>query len=80
METPFSFGKIVSGKEFTDRENETAWLIQKWQAKNNCMIISPRRWGKSSLVEHAVRKMQQQYAGKLFCFIDLYNVRSEQEF
>ena len=80
METPFSFGKIVSGKEFTDRENETVWLRQQWQAKNNCMIISPRRWGKSSLVEHAVRKMEQQYAGKLFCFIDLYNVRSEQEF
>ncbi len=80
METPFIFGKIVSGKEFTDRESETVWLQQQWQAGNNCMIISPRRWGKSSLVEHAVRKKQQQHAGTLFCFIDLYNVRSEQEF
>ena len=80
METPFSFGKIVAGKEFTDREKETAWLLEQWNAKNNCMIISPRRWGKSSLVQHAVLKMQKQHARKLICFIDLYNVRSEQEF
>jgi hypothetical protein len=80
METPFSFGKIVTGKEFTDRQKQTAWLLEQWNAKNNCMIISPRRWGKSSLVQHAALKMQKQYPGKLFCFIDLYNVRSEQEF
>lgn len=80
MGTPFSFGKIVSGREFTDRENETAWLVQQWEAGNNCMIISPRRWGKSSLVAHAAGKMQQQNRRKLFCFIDLYNIRTEHEF
>lgn len=43
METPFSFGKIVSHPDFTDREKETAWREQQIMAKNNCMIISPRR-------------------------------------
>jgi AAA+ ATPase superfamily predicted ATPase len=80
METPFSFGKIVSGKEFTDREKETDWLIQQWSVKTNSMIISPRRWGKSSLVQHASDKFRKKNPQKIFCFIDLFNVRSEQEF
>ena len=29
METPFKFGKIVEGSEFTYREMETAWLEEK---------------------------------------------------
>ncbi len=80
MDTPFSFGKIVSGKEFTDREKETEWLMKQWAAKTNSMIISPRRWGKSSLVQHASDKFRKKNPGKIFCFIDLFNVRSEHEF
>lgn len=80
METPFSFGKIVDHPDFTDREKETAWLEQQVRAKNNCMIISPRRWGKSSLVQHAATKIKKKHPNKIFCFIDLYNIRSEQEF
>lgn len=80
MDTPFSFGKIVSGNEFTDREKETAWLLQQWSVKTNSMIISPRRWGKSSLIQHAAEKFGKKYPGKIFVFIDLFNVRSEQEF
>lgn len=80
METPFSFGKIVEYPDFTDREKETVWLKEQIMAKNNCMIISPRRWGKSSLVQHAAGKIKKHHSEKIFCFIDLYNIRSEQEF
>jgi hypothetical protein len=80
MDTPFSFGKIVSGQEFTDREKEDHWLQQQWAAGNNCMIISPRRWGKSSLVLHAGTRAQRKKRETVFCFIDLYNIRTEQEF
>lgn len=80
MDTPFSFGKIVSGHDFTDREKETAWLTEQWNAKNNSMLISPRRWGKSSLVQRAALKMKRQNPDTIFCFIDLYNVRTEAEF
>ena len=79
-ETPFSFGKIVSLPEFTDREKETSWLEQHIQAKNNCMLISPRRWGKSSLVQHTASKIRKRHPDKIFCFIDLYNIRTEKEF
>ncbi|HVK97930.1 MAG TPA: ATP-binding protein, partial [Flavisolibacter sp.] len=80
MDTPFSYGKIVGHPEFTDREQEIKWLEQQVISKTNCMIISPRRWGKSSLVQTASEKMKRHHKKKIFCFIDLYNVRSEKEF
>ena len=49
-ETPFIFGKIATEKNFTDRELETATLVQNFSSLINTIIISPRRWGKSSLV------------------------------
>jgi hypothetical protein len=79
-ETPFTFGKIVERPDFTDREKETAWLEQHIHAKNNCMLISPRRWGKSSLIQHAAEKIRKQHPTKIFCFIDLFNIRTEKEF
>ena len=80
MDTPFSFGKIVERPDFTDREKETAWLEQQVKAKNNCMIISPRTWGKSSLVQHAAQKIRAKNKNIIFINLDLYNIRSEQEF
>ena len=44
------FGKIATDKNFTDREKETADLVQNFMSLINTIIISPRRWGKSSLV------------------------------
>ncbi len=45
-----------------------------------CMLISPRRWGKSSLILHVAKPMQKKNKLLVFCFVDLYNVRTEQEF
>ena len=56
METPFIFGKIASGDEFTDREDETKHLIRNFLAGINTILISPRRWGKSSLVTKAAKE------------------------
>ena len=50
MKTPFVFGRIATDKDFTDRKKETEHLVQNFISHINTMIISPRRWGKSSLV------------------------------
>ena len=44
------------------------------------MLISPRRWGKSSLVWHTTTRLKKKDKKLVFCFIDLFNVRNEQEF
>jgi len=80
MKTPFVFGKIASGTEFTDRDRETALLVQNFGALVNTVIISPRRWGKSSLVAKAAETAGRHDPSLRFCHIDLFNVRSEEEF
>jgi uncharacterized protein len=50
MDKAFDYGKIVNEDYFTDREKETALLTRWIKDKINCILIAPRRWGKSSLV------------------------------
>ncbi len=80
METPFIFGKIATEKNFTDREVETTCLVQNFTSLTNTIIISPRRWGKSSLVNRAAKAAMEQDASLRVCHIDLFNVRSEAHF
>ena len=80
METPFIFGKIATEKNFTDREMETAYLVQNITSLINTIIISPRRWGKSSLVNKAAKLAMEQDAKLRVCHIDLFNVRNEEHF
>ena len=80
METPFIFGKIATEKNFTDRELETANLVQNFTSLINTIIISPRRWGKSSLVNKAANLAMEQDGKLRICHIDLFNVRNEEHF
>ena len=80
METPFIFGKIATEKNFTDREKETADLVRNFTSLINTIIISPRRWGKSSLVNKAAKLAMNQDSRLRICHIDLFNVRDEEHF
>ena len=53
---PFKFGTIVEGDFFTDRVEETAVLLQKLDSENHLVLISPRRLGKSSLVQKVLNQ------------------------
>ena len=80
METPFIFGKIATEKNFTDHERETADLVQNFTSLINTIIISPRGWGKSSLVNKAAKLAMVQDGNLRICHIDLFNVRNEENF
>lgn len=80
MHSPFSYGKVVAGDAFTDREAEQKRLLDNIAAHINSILISPRRWGKSSLVATVGTRLQQSNKAVRFCFVDLFNVRSEEEF
>ena len=51
MEAPFVFGVRVEGDTFTDRREETARLKANFTYGVNTILISPRRMGKTSLVD-----------------------------
>lgn len=80
METPFIFGKIARNENFTDREKETDRLITNFDSLINTIIISPRRWGKSSLVEKAASIACANNNSLRICRIDLFSVRNEEQF
>ena len=80
METPFIFGRIALKKNFTNREEERERLINNFTMLVNTTLISPRRWGKSSLVEKAAGEAVKSDKNLRFCFIDAYNVRTEEQF
>ena len=80
MNTPFIYGKIARSENFTDREKETALLISNFNSLINTTIISPRRWGKSSLVSKATDLATKKYSKLRICQIDLFNVRNEEHF
>jgi AAA+ ATPase superfamily predicted ATPase len=80
MKIPFIYGKIATGQDFTNRTKETKKLVSNFSSLANTILISPRRWGKSSLVASAAAKALAKDKKLKFCFIDLYNVKSEEEF
>lgn len=80
MKTPFVFGKIATADNFTDREKETALLVSNFKALINTIIISPRRWGKSSLVNKAADIATKEDSKLKICKIDLFNIRNEAHF
>ena len=80
METPFIFGRIAEGKNFTNRIQEISQLVNNFRGQVNMALISPRRWGKSSLVDHAARIVSNSDKRFRFVFIDLFNVREETDF
>ena len=61
MENPFKFGTIVEEEYFTDRVEEVNFICQFVNSVNHLVLISPRRFGKSSVVEKAVKKSGRQH-------------------
>src|SRR5512140_180645 len=55
MDNPFVYGEVVPASSFVDREHELARLTEDLLAGQKVFLISPRRYGKSSLVQQALR-------------------------
>ena len=75
MENPFKFGTIVEDEFFTDRENEVTYIRHFVESPNHLVLISPRRFGKSSVVAKAVK-----LTGRKHITINLQNVTSVKDF
>lgn len=78
MSKPFIFGVATTGSNFTDREKETKRLLTNFHHGINTILISPRRWGKTSLVKK-VCKIANSDKLKIV-YIDIFSCRNEDEF
>jgi uncharacterized protein len=62
MQNPFVYGEVVPAAAFVNRTDELDRLIGDLAAAQKVFLISPRRYGKSSLVRHALEAMAKRGA------------------
>ena len=55
MENPFVYGEVVPSASFVDRIDELDRLVRDLASGQKVFLISPRRYGKSSLIRQALR-------------------------
>jgi hypothetical protein len=60
VDNPFVYGEIVSAGAFADRAIELDRLERDLHAGQKVFLISPRRYGKSSLIRYALRRLARQ--------------------
>lgn len=78
MKKPFVFGKAVSDSNFIGREEESERLRQNFSYGVNTILMSPRRWGKTSIVHRVGDEVK---SGKLLVvYMDIFSCRDEYDF
>ena len=79
LQSPFLFGITVASEDFVNRSENISHLWLNMISGINTALISPRRWGKSSLVKRVAQLKSSDKKTK-WCFLDMFSVRNEEEF
>ena len=78
MRNPFVYGSVVTGRDFADRKEEIASLVRDMKDRQRVFLISPRRYGKTSLVINVLARLRR--SAYYTAYIDLYRVTSVKSF
>ncbi len=70
MQNPFRFGSVVSGEDFADRRAELAELGRELRDGQHIFLLSPRRYGKTSLILTLLERLRRQ--GMLVAYVDVF--------
>ncbi len=62
MRNPFVYGEVVPAAAFVNRVSELDRLVGDLSAAQKVFLISPRRYGKSSLIRHTLAAMAKRGA------------------
>ena len=77
-ENPFVFGKAAEGSYFTDRTDDAEHLEANLTHGINTILISPRRWGKTSLVKKVIANVNREDIK--IVYVDVFSCKSEFDF
>lgn len=80
MKNPFQYGKVAESENFINRNADRTFLKQMLLSGINVILVSPRRWGKSSLVKKAMGELLEEERNIHVCFIDAFPITSVDEF
>lgn len=78
MEKSFVYGIAVTDYNFTGRTEETLRLKANFEGGINTILTSPRRWGKTSLVDHVCRQLEN--SDTLTVRLDIFGCKTEYDF
>ena len=78
MENIFVYGMVTCGKWFTDREEDGKRLAANFSCGVNTIIISPRRYGKTSLVHHVAGQFRDPGIKIVIC--DIFSCKTQEDF
>lgn len=78
MDNPFCYGEVVTGEFFTNRHAEIKTLRNTLKSGQNVIIISPRRYGKTSLIQKVLSELKRE--GLLTVYVDLFPATSKEKF
>ncbi len=74
---PFRYGGIARDAYFADREDELRLLKENIRSGQNVVVVSPRRYGKTSLVDRAIRELRRR--GVLIAYLDLFRTPTKEQ-
>lgn len=77
---PFLLTGYISPDYFCDRDAETSKLISALRNGRNITLTSPRRMGKTGLINHAFYKMVNEEKNTACYYVDLYQTDSLSSF
>ena len=77
-EQSFVFGVSVSDYNFIGRKSEIRQLKMNFDEGINTILISPRRWGKTSLVKKVCEEVDREKV--IPVYVDIFKCKTEYEF
>ncbi len=80
MDIPFIYGRLAEKESFIDRVDDRRELKNFLVHGINVILVSPRRWGKSSLVKTAMDELVAEDPHTKVCFMDASKIHTEEEF
>lgn len=78
MNRPFIFGSAVGNTNFIGREQECERLRMNFTHGVNTILMSPRRWGKTSIVKRMMNEVQS--SDLIVIYMDAFSCRDEYDF
>lgn len=73
VENPFIFGEIIDEPGFVDRRSELSQLVRDLADGQKVFLLSPRRFGKSSLVALALLKLRKRHIRTVSLTVSSYS-------
>lgn len=80
LNNPFVEYGYKGPEYFCDREKETEELLRDLHNESNVALISPRRIGKSGLIQHVFNAMQTKEPDTVCIYIDILHTKNQAEF